>query len=497
MFSELNKIIDEKLNADVLIIGCGTTAIYIAERLKNSNKKIIMIEKGGLKNYQKNNNTKKLMTFPSHSGFKKNISIGVGGNSTLWGGQLVEFEKNDFKKCYWGFNFLEIKKLYKKVYDFFGVNKIKLHDFLNFTNQKNFRRKNIQSFYTQWLKEPNFKKLFFENLKEKKYQIFLNTEIMKFKFKKKKCEYVEIKSKNIIKRIYPKTVILCAGTFGNIEIMQKHKKNSPWKNNNVIGKYFQDHLGLFIGKIKLANKQKFNNVFLNGFIGKDKYQPKIKAQYRFKNFTYGISGEIKTLKETETESKFLREFYYEKSFVSFFNLFKLLKYLNFDLFRKIFHFLVYKKILFTDYKKLFFYVQCEQKPIPSSKLYFDQSKKEKKLNLNWKIEGDELKIIKRFVNDVNYYFHQNGIGKIECKILNKLNINHFKKNLRDTNHPSGGLLISNHKNKGVVDKNLKVWNTSNVFVNGSVTFPCSSHANITLTSLALSEKLASYIKKNY
>ena len=49
----------------------------------------------------------------------------------------------------------------------------------------------------------------------------------------------------------------------------------------------------------------------------------------------------------------------------------------------------------------------------------------------------------------------------------------------------------------VVDKNLKVWNTSNIFVNGSVTFPCSSHANITLTSLALSERLASYLKKKY
>ena len=497
MFSKLNKIKEEQLNTDVLIVGCGTTAIYIAERLKNTNKKIIMIEKGSLKNYQKNNTKKKFKNTLSHNGFKKNISIGVGGNSTLWGGQLVEFEKDDFKKRYWGIDFLEIKKLYKKVFNFFGVNKIRSQDFLSFTNQKHFKRKNIQSFHTQWLKEPNFKKLFFENLKEKKYQIFLNTEILKFQFKKKNCEYIEIASNNIIKRIYPKTIILCAGTFGNIEIMLKHKKNSPWRNNNLIGKYFQDHIGLFIGKIKFKNKEKFNHVFLNGFIGKDKYQPKIKAKYKLKNFTYGVSGEIKTLKETDKVSKLLRDFFYQKSFMSFFNLIKIVNYLNFGLLRKIFHFLVYKKILFTDYKNLIFYVQCEQKPILSSRLYFDQFKKEKKLNLNWEIKGDELKIIKKFVNDVNNYFKQNGIGRIDCKKINEINIKQFKKNLRDTNHPSGGLLISNNKNKGVVDKNLKVWNTSNIFVNGSVTFPCSSHANITLTSLALSEKLASYIKKNY
>ena len=84
MFSKLNKIKEEQLNTDVLIVGCGTTAIYIYERLKNTNKKIIMIEKGSLKNYQKNNTKKKFKNTLSHNGFKKNISIGVGGNSTLW-----------------------------------------------------------------------------------------------------------------------------------------------------------------------------------------------------------------------------------------------------------------------------------------------------------------------------------------------------------------------------------------------------------------------------
>ena len=52
MFLNLNKIKEEKLKTDILIIGCGTTAIYIAEKLKQSNKKIIIVEKGNLHNYQ-------------------------------------------------------------------------------------------------------------------------------------------------------------------------------------------------------------------------------------------------------------------------------------------------------------------------------------------------------------------------------------------------------------------------------------------------------------
>ena len=497
MFLNLNKIKEEKLKTDILIIGCGTTAIYIAEKLKQSNKKIIIVEKGNLHNYQKKKITKRNENYLDHNGFKKNISIGVGGNSTLWGGQLVEFERQDFTKCFWGFDYSEAKKLYKKVFDFFGVKKIKENDFLNFTNQKKLKKKNIQSFYTQWLQQPNFKKLFFNNLKDNNHQIFLNTEISNFKFNKKTCEYVEIRSKKNLKKIYPKAIVLCAGTFGNIEIMLQHKAKSPWKNNKFIGKYFQDHIGLFIGKLKIKNKKIFDDLFLNGFITKDKYQPKIKSQYNLKNFNYGISGEIKTSDKKDNANEILKDFFYNIKFTKIFDLIKITKYLKINLVKKIFYFIIHKKILFSNYSDLTFYVQCEQKPNILSKVFFNQSKKKKKLSLNWNISGEEISIIKRFVKDVNLYFETNNICQIDCKKFDKMNLNTFKKKIRDTNHPSGGLIISKNKDKGVVDKNLKVWNTSNIFVNGSVTFPCSSHANITLTSLALSERLASYLKKKY
>ena len=47
--------------------------------------------------------------------------------------------------------------------------------------------------------------------------------------------------------------------------------------------------------------------------------------------------------------------------------------------------------------------------------------------------------------------------------------------------------MSSIEENGVVDKNLKVWGSRNVWVAGSAVFPSSSHANSTLTALALSE----------
>ena len=53
------------------------------------------------------------------------------------------------------------------------------------------------------------KKLFFNNLKDNNHQIFLNTEISNFKFNKKTCEYVEIRSKKFKKNLSKGNCIMC------------------------------------------------------------------------------------------------------------------------------------------------------------------------------------------------------------------------------------------------------------------------------------------------
>ena len=53
--------------------------------------------------------------------------------------------------------------------------------------------------------------------------------------------------------------------------------------------------------------------------------------------------------------------------------------------------------------------------------------------------------------------------------------------------------MGNDQNKSVVDQNLKVHNTKNLFINGSSVFVSAGHAYPTLTITQLSLKLASHI----
>ena len=481
------------LKADLVIVGAGTMGLYLADRLSKKFNKIIIIEKGNnkIKIVRKKN---KFLKGLFHNGFKYNTAIGLGGNSTLWGGQLAEFDKEDFdKNFFWGLNYKEINFFYKKIYKYFNIKKIKKNLFLDFIEEKKINYQNIDKFFTQWLSEPNFFKYFTKRGIKKNINILTNTEILNINFKNKTAKSILVNSNSKKKTIKFEKIILCCGTFNNIKFLLSQKK-APWSKNRFIGKYFQDHIGLNAGTVKVLDSSKFYNIFLNGYIGGEKYSPKIKSRYYVNNFNYGVSGQFVANNQTKHEkiNKIIKNYLQKKTFFNFLKIIKIFKFVDLFLLKKILFLILKKKILPNIEKPMTFYIQSEQKPFFNSKLYL----KNNKLYLNWCIKGEEIKVIKKFLKDTNRYLINNNIAKINNTKIFKLKDRELVKKIIDTNHPSGGLIISKNKNKGVLNRNLKIWNTSNFYVAGASAFPKSSHANVTLTALALAEKLSNHLIKN-
>ena len=63
-------------------------------------------------------------------------------------------------------------------------------------------------------------------------------------------------------------------------------------------------------------------------------------------------------------------------------------------------------------------------------------------------------------------------------------------------HHMGGTIMGNDPKKSVVDANLKVHGSKNIFVIGSSVFPTGGHANPTLTITQLSLRLGDYLINN-
>jgi choline dehydrogenase-like flavoprotein len=67
----------------------------------------------------------------------------------------------------------------------------------------------------------------------------------------------------------------------------------------------------------------------------------------------------------------------------------------------------------------------------------------------------------------------------------------------DAAHPSGTTRMATTPDKGVVDTNCAVHGVAGLFVAGSSVFPTSGHVNPTLSVVALSIRLADFLKTRY
>src|SRR5262249_38891351 len=84
--------------------------------------------------------------------------------------------------------------------------------------------------------------------------------------------------------------------LGTIEMSRfflsmKRRSRVPWNDNDLIGAYFQDHLGGNIAKVQVLNEPRFRNFFENGIVSGLKLQPKLRFTPKYRlSVTTGVSG---------------------------------------------------------------------------------------------------------------------------------------------------------------------------------------------------------------
>ena len=65
------------------------------------------------------------------------------------------------------------------------------------------------------------------------------------------------------------------------------------------------------------------------------------------------------------------------------------------------------------------------------------------------------------------------------------------------NHQCGTARLAKNKKIGVTDKNLKVFDTKNLFICDTPIIPIFGNSNPSLTIFALAKKLSNYLYSNY
>jgi choline dehydrogenase-like flavoprotein len=143
-------------------------------------------------------------------------------------------------------------------------------------------------------------------------------------------------------------------------------------------------------------------------------------------------------------------------------------------------------------------VQAEQIPMATSRILLRGSDPAADglapVAVDWKCDGTELEAIHELAVESDAYLRSHGIAELTIDPSLKRRDAGFVDSLSDTYHQCGGMRMSTSAAAGVVDGDCRVWGTNNIWVAGAAVFPSSSHANCTLTALALATRLLSQLQ---
>ena len=454
----------------VIIIGSGPAGIVTALKLEKNKINSLIIEAGGL---EPDNSSEDYLrgevvgdNYPDLSTIRLRQ---FGGTSGAWGGNCNSFREDDFEE--WP---IKLKDL--KIYEEEAKKILNLKDdFYNINFSENLKLYNLN-----W-SNVRFGEKYLSHLKNSKYiNISLNTNFINFNFNENKVVSLNCSKNKIFYTLNAKHFILCCGGIENSRLMlwSIKKNNSTYDLNLPIGKYYMNHPFYNIGE-GLIIYDKYKKFFLKNDITKNHL-------ITCKHQIY-LSGNKNFLKKNKILNSGI---YINFNLANKNSLIKQIRCVAPNYFKKI-----YEDIKANDVYDISIDTLQEQKPEKTNFITLGNNKDPSEIpfsKIYWKRSNIEKQSIKILAEELGKLFLENGMGRIGLQ--NYIFDNSIDFEFTTGNHQLGGTRMGDNQNDSVVDKNLKVHNLENLFINGSSVFRSGGHCHPTFTIVKLSLRLGNYLK---
>ena len=492
---------------DVAIVGAGAVGIALAVLLARSGVQVTLIEGGPAKPpvaYRAANAARS--TGRPHLGLSEGRMKALGGTTRLWGGQLMAFSANDLApeaypgKPGWPIAHADLAAATDRALDLLGI-PAALKDpaavYRSATGHSPDMGDDLAIAIAAWLPQPDFAQLFAADLKHNSnLTVLTGTRLSSIQYAEPGGPALLIMEDGTFHRaIEPRQIVLANGTFELVATLLRTAQQAPhcgFADNPHIGRWFIDHLHGIAGTIRDLDHDRLRDltdpVLRRGrkFTVKLKLSDTLQARARIPNVAAMVLGPLGLRDLLGQLTGLARRSGNGEAGPGLVRSLAMLAPL-------IWRYVAKRRGPGLVGNHAFLGVEVEQALCPLSRITLDPADPER-LVLHWALDGAaEMHAIRLFSEAARDQFAKDQLGTIDVDPRILAEDPAFLDDCHDAYHQMGGARMAASAADGVVDANLKVFGTSNLYALGAATFPSGSFANPTLTALALAVRLADHL----
>jgi len=512
------------LEADICILGGGVAGIVLANELKEKFGKVVILESGTEQYDQETQDLyapdkiPEIYPNPLYSRLRF-----LGGASNHWSNNTtplsaIDFEERDWvENSGWPINYKDIQPFYKSAAKYCQTGEDS-YDTNKWLPELNFENPFSGSKYTEVgiakaaIPATRFYAAHGNSIENSSnVTIYKNANVIGIDFDKTQKKVNTITFSSLKKENHTITAdkfIMCMGGIENARMLKYfnvQNNNALGNQNDNVGRYFMDHPTLRAAHL-YTNSGKFAN------LTKTEEHRFILAFFQLKESALRSHGTTNLRLPLDQANQ-----YSMSDGISSFHILKE-KLSNGELPDQVSQHLAN---LFTDFdmvleavsrkqfdKRLFdsandisgfqIPLMLEQTPHRENRILLGNKVDQfgiPKISVQWRLmEGDKTRLWKSlslFAKDVGLL----SLGRL--RVLKERQERLFNSQLGFGHHHMGTTRMSSSEQTGVVDHNMLVFGTENLYVAGCSTFPTGGHVPPTLTIVALAIRLAGHLSKEF
>ncbi len=494
-------------NPDVAIVGAGAVGIALAVMLARRGVQVTLIEGGPAKppvGYRAANAAGS--TGRPHLGLSEGRMKALGGTTRLWGGQLMAFSANDLApdtypgKPGWPIPQAELAAATDRALDLLGI-PTALKDpaavYRSATGGSPDMGEDLAIAIAAWLPQPDFARLFAADLQHNpNLTVLTDTKLSHVQFPEPgRPGLLVLAGDELHRAIKPRQIVLANGTFELVGTLLRTAQQAPqcgFADNPHIGRWFIDHLHGIAGTIRDLDHDRLRDLtdpVLRGgrkFTVKLKLSDALQIKARIPNVAAMVLGPLGLRELLGQLTGLARRSGTAEAGPGLLRSLAMLTPL-------IWRYVVKRRGPGLVGNRAYLGIEVEQAQCPLSQITLDPADPER-LVLHWTLDGAaEMHAIRVFCEAARDQFALTKLGTIEIDPRILAEDPAFLDDCHDAYHQMGGARMAGSAGDGVVDSNLKVFGTDNLYALGAATFPSGSFANPTLTALALAVRLADHL----